>query len=235
MVTLEALQKELLSKANTQKAAVMQQYFKTGEGEYGAGDLFLGISVPIQRAIARRYTELPLTELKKMFASRTHEFRFTCLEILVAKYEKADDSLKEKIFNFYLRNRQYVNNWDLVDTSVEYIVGDYLFGYDTSVLYDMARSKNIWDRRMAIMATFTFIKKHTFADALKIAALLIGDEHDLIHKAVGWMLREIGKRSLEVEEKFLAKHYKKMPRTMLHYAIERFPQQQRQKYLRGLI
>ena len=157
------------------------------------------------------------------------------LLILIIKYRKADALGKREIFNFYLKNRKNINNWDLVDLSAAYIVGNYLLEKDKSILYKLARSNNVWERRIAIMSTFEFIKNGEFEDTLKISELLINDKHDLIHKAVGWMLRETGKRHMLTEEKFLKKHYKKMPRTMLRYAIERFPECKRQSYLKGSI
>ena len=232
---LNQIKEDLLKLKNPEKAEILSRFFKTGKGQYGEGDIFLGITVPEQRKVAKQYPELPLTDLKKLLSNKIHEYRLISLLILIIKYRKADALGKREIFNFYLKNRKNINNWDLVDLSAAYIVGNYLLEKDKSILYKLARSNNVWERRIAIMSTFEFIKNGEFEDTLKISELLINDKHDLIHKAVGWMLREIGKRHMLTEEKFLKKHYKKMPRTMLRYAIERFPECKRQSYLKGSI
>ena len=231
---LNQLKKDLKKLANPEKAGILQRFFKTGKGEYGEGDLFLGITVPEQRKIAKKYSELPLKETQKLLSGKIHEQRLTALLILVIKYKKADDTDKKKISHFYIKNFKHINNWDLVDLSSEKILGDYLLEKDKSLLYRLARSKNLWERRIAVITTFAFIRNNRFDDTLKISGLLLNDRHDLIHKAVGWMLREIGKRDQEVEEKFLKKHYRKMPRTMLRYAIEKFDEKKRQFYLKKL-
>ena len=230
-VTLDNLKRDLNVLADPKRARASQRFFKTGPGEYAEGDRFLGITVPAQRKVAHAYIALKLPAVGKLLRSPIHEHRFVALEILVAKYERGDLREKGRVFNFYLRHKAYVNNWDLVDTSAEYIPGDYLFGKKKEVLFTLARSKNIWQRRMAIVATFCFIKKGRFGETLKISKILLADEHDLIHKAVGWMLREVGKRSLETELQFLDVYYRRMPRTMLRYAIERFPEKKRKHYL----
>src|SRR3989338_2364945 len=231
MTQLDAILRELESRKNPVKAKFHSGYFKTGKGEYGAGDTFLGITVPEQRRIARAYIDLAITDVKKMLESKVHEHRFTALEILVAKYKKSTDKEKKKIVNFYLKNRKYINNWDLVDTSARFILGDFLLDKDKSVLYKLAKSKRVWDRRIAIISTHRFIYEEKFENTLRIAKILNDDTHDLIHKAVGWMLREVGNKSLETEEKFLKKCAKNMPRTMLRYAIEKFPPGKRNFYL----
>jgi 3-methyladenine DNA glycosylase AlkD len=229
---LNQLKKDLKKLANPEKAGILQRFFKTGKGEYGEGDLFLGITVPEQRKIAKKYSELPLKETQKLLSGKIHEHRLTALLILVIKYKKADDTDKKRISHFYIKNFKHINNWDLVDLSSEKILGEYLLEKDKSLLYRLAKSKNLWERRIAVITTFAFIRNNRFDDTLKISGLLLNDRHDLIHKAVGWMLREIGKRDQEVEEKFLKKHYRKMPRTMLRYAIEKFDEKKRQFYLK---
>ena len=234
---LNTFKKELGKLKNPEKAKKLGRYFKTGKGEYADGDNFLGIIVPEQRKVAKKY-DLSLDELQKLLSSKIHEYRLTALFILVDKYKKADEKLKKVIVDFYLRNTKNINNWDLVDLSAPNILGDFLSSKhfmqspdkDRNILYKLAKG-HLWEKRIAILATFAFIRKNDFSDSLKIAEILLKDKHDLIHKAVGWMLREIGKRNQDVEEKFLKKHYKHMPRTMLRYAIEKFSEKQRQFYL----
>jgi 3-methyladenine DNA glycosylase AlkD len=213
------------------RAKNLSWFFKTGKGQYGEGDIFLGIPVPEQRKIAKKYISLSLNDLQELLSSKIHEHRFTALLILVSKYRKAEESLKEKIFYFILKNTENINNWDLVDLSAPRIIGDYLLNRERSILYKLAKSASLWERRVSILSTFKFIDKDDFKDALKISELLLHDEHDLIHKAVGWALREIGKRDQNLEERFLNKHYLYMPRTMLRYAIEKFDEKKRQNYL----
>ncbi|MCR4283958.1 MAG: DNA alkylation repair protein [Parcubacteria group bacterium] len=230
---LKKLKKDLRNKADSDKAKVLQGFFKTGVGQYGEGDVFLGVTVPESRKIAVRYEKLSFPEISELLKSKIHEERFVALLVLVHNFKEGDEGEMKKIFNFYLKNTRFINNWDLVDLSADKIVGAYLSNMkDREVLHKLAKSKNLWERRIAIVATFNFIKNDEFRDTLKIAEILLEDDHDLIHKAVGWMLREAGKRSLESEESFLRKHYKKMPRTMLRYAIERFPEKKRQAYLK---
>ena len=226
------IKKELKKFSNKNQADILQRFFKTGPGEYGEGDIFLGIKVPEIRKIVRKYyNEISLEETIKLIQSKIHEIRLTGVLILVAKYKKANKAEKKKIFNLYLKNYKYINNWDLVDLSAPNIVGNYLLDKNREILFTLAKSNNLWKKRISILATFTFIRNNQFDDTLKISKILLQDDHDLIHKAVGWMLREVGKRDQAVEEKFLKKHYKQMPRTMLRYAIEKFPEPLRKSYL----
>ena len=229
----ELLVKELGDLEDPKQAKLLQRFFKTGKGEYGEGDIFAGIKVPVSRKIANQFIDLNFVDLQKVIQSKIHEERLITLLILVAKYKKVDKEEREKIFNFYLKNIRFVNNWDLVDLSAEKIIGAYLIDKDKRLLFDLVKSNNVWERRIAIMSTFYFIKANQFAAALKISELLLKDKHDLIHKAVGWMLREIGKKDIQAEVIFLQKHYKKMPRTMLRYAIEKFPEKKRLDYIKG--
>ncbi len=230
-MSLEKLKADLLKVANTEKAKILSKFFKTGKGEYADGDKFLGITVPVQRKIARKYLNLSLSDIKTLLSSKYHEHRFTGLIILCSQYKKSAQNEKEKIFHFYLENLTYVNNWDLVDISAPAIIGDYLLGKECAILYKLASSESLWERRIAILSTFTFIKNNQFDDTFRIAEILLKDKNDLIHKAVGWMLREIGKRNKEIEEQFLKEHYQHMPRTMLRYAIEKFSEKERKEYL----
>jgi len=227
MPTLTALKTELQQLADPIQQANLQRFFKTGRGEYGEGDIFFGIKVPLQRKVAKKYQGLPLSDLQKLLNSNIHEYRFTALVLLTHKYNYD----KKNIFEFYLQNSKRINNWDLVDTSAPKIVGDYLLDKPRKILYQLAKSTNLWERRIAIIATMTFIKNQDFTDTLNIAEILLNDQHDLIHKAVGWMLREVGKQEQTVEETFLNKHYQQMPRTMLRYAIEKFTEEKRKFYL----
>jgi 3-methyladenine DNA glycosylase AlkD len=232
MQTARSFQRELRGKADPDKATALRRYFKTGPGEYGEGDTFLGIPVPVQRNIAKRYAALSLPELGTMLMSKVHEYRFSALEALVAKYEAGDLKERRQVARFYLAHARFVNNWDLVDTSASYILGKYLFTTgETRILRRLARSKNLWERRISIIATHHFIKNDSFEISLEIAAMLRNDPHDLIHKAVGWTLREVGKRSPLSEKEFLRMHASQMPRTMLRYAIELFPKGIRANYL----
>lgn len=226
------LQKDLEKLANPQKAKVLARFFKTGKGEYGEGDQFLGVIVPKQRQLVEKYyQDLSLADLQKLLQTKIHEYRLTALLILVKQYKKAQGEEKKKIFAFYLKNTKNINNWDLIDLTAPQIVGESLAETGREVLYQLAKSDDLWERRIAIMSTFAFIRNNDFADTLKIAEILLTDKHDLIHKAVGWMLREIGKRDQKREELFLKKHSKMMPRTMLRYAIEKFSQKKRESYL----
>ncbi|MDD5152959.1 MAG: DNA alkylation repair protein [Candidatus Pacebacteria bacterium] len=234
-MTASDVEKELRGIANREKAGLLGRYFKTGVGGYAEGDKFLGIMVPLQRNIAKKYSELPLGEIKKLLASDIHEFRFTALKILVLKYEKASEKDKARIVAFYLKNRKNINNWDLVDTSAPYILGGWLINNDRAVLYELVKSKNIWDRRIAIVSTAFLIRNNDFKDTLSLSKILLNDKHDLIHKAVGWMLREVGKRSEATLVKFLNENCAVMPRTMLRYSIEKFPKTKQKTYLSGKI
>ncbi|MEL7835143.1 DNA alkylation repair protein [Fodinibius sp. Rm-B-1B1-1] len=225
------VQEALREIADPEIAEHSQRFFKTGPGEYGEDDKFLGIRVPNIRKVAQRFKQLSLGETELLLHSDYHEECLCALIILVNRAKKANSKVKKEIFELYLSNLKYINNWDLVDTSAEHIVGTYLSDNDRSILYQLAKSENLWERRIAIISTFHFIKNDDFEDTLNIAKLLLNDEHDLIHKAVGWMLREVGKRDINVEERFLNQYIKLMPRTMLRYAIEKFPEEKRQHYL----
>ncbi len=234
MAKANELIKELDSLKNPQKAKILAWFFKTGKGQYGEGDIFLGLTVPLQRSVARKYyKDLPLPEIKKFLQSKIHEHRFTALEILVMKFEAAAEPEKKQIFNFYLLNSTRVNNWDLVDTSAPYIVGEYLTDRPRQILHKLTRSENLWQRRIAIVATYAFIRRDDFYETLQIAKILLPDSHDLIHKAVGWMLREVGKRDSQVLRDFLRQNYAQIPRVTLRYAIEKFSVAERKKYLAG--
>jgi 3-methyladenine DNA glycosylase AlkD len=233
MSILENLLTDLKKLKNPPKAKILAGFFKTGKGEYGAGDVFWGITVPKQREVVQRYfLEVSFFYLGYLLKQKVHELRFSALAILVLKYQKGDAKEKARVAKFYLKNLRGINNWDLVDLSAPQILGDYFLEKDKAVLYELAKSKNLWERRIAIVATFGFIKKGEYADTLKIAEMLLNDPHDLIHKAVGWMIREVGKRDKKVERRFLNRFAKKMPRTALRYAIERFSPQERARYLR---
>lgn len=233
--TASAARAELRRFANPAKAAFFPRFFKTGPGEYGEGDKFLGLTVPQTRGVAKAFVALPLDEIRKLLASQIHEERLLALIILTERYDQAGKAERAKIFRFYMLNRKHVNNWDLVDSSAHQIVGAQLEAGDHSLLDRLAKSKVLWDRRIAMVATYHGIRQRRFEHALRVALLLLRDEHDLIHKAVGWMLREVGKRDEEVLVNFLAETYQNMPRTMLRYAIERFPEVTRQRYLKGKV
>lgn len=229
---LKDLIKDIYKLKNTKKAKLLQKFFKTGKGEYGEGDIFLGINVPKQREIAKKYKYLTLNNIQKLLSNKIHEFRLVGLMILTDQYEKGLKKDKETIVNFYLKNTENINNWDLVDLSSYKILGDYLLDKNKNLLYKLAQSKNLWEKRIAIISTYTFIKNSEFVDFIKIANILIKDKHDLIQKAVGWMLREVGKKDIKVLYKFLDKHYDTMPRTTLRYAIERLDKKKRQFYMK---
>jgi 3-methyladenine DNA glycosylase AlkD len=228
---------ELREESNPEKAKLYRRFFKTGKGEYGEGDIFIGLTMPQQRSITKRYIELSFQDLQKLLDSKVHEHRMSALIILVNKYKKTKKDFFEKrrIYEFYMKNSQNINNWDLVDISCPHIVGDFLSREGTETLKILAKSDNLWERRIAIVSTHALIKKRILGETLAIADILINDEQDLIHKAVGWMLREVGKKNIEVLEIFLKQRYKTMPRTMLRYSIEKFPEEKRRKYLKGEI
>ncbi|REL33241.1 DNA alkylation repair protein [Rhodohalobacter sp. SW132] len=232
-MTATIIQKELRELADPKVAEHSARFFKTGKGEYGEGDVFHGIRVPKQRKIAKKYRDLPLNEVQTLLQSDYHEERLTALLILVYRFPKTDPDLQKKIYSFYLSSTDRINNWDLVDSSAPKIVGAWLLNRSRNILFELAKSDNIWERRIAIMATFYFIKQNDFEDTLKIAELLLDDPHDLIHKATGWMLREIGKQNEPLLESFLKPRYGNMPRTMLRYAIEKLPKNKRKAYLKG--
>ena len=229
---IEDIKEEFQKLKNPEHAVQLQRYFKTGKGEYGEGDIFLGLRVPVIRKTARKYKTISLEIAVKFLHSPFHEERLFALLVMIEMLKKANGIDKEKIYNLYLNNTEYINNWDLVDLSAGKIIGSYLFDRSREPLYLLAKSKYIWERRIAIISTSYFISKNDFEDTLNIAEVLLQDKEDLIQKAVGWMLREVGKRDLETEKRFLKIHYKLMPRTMLRYAIERFPEAKRQIYLK---
>ena len=226
------IQNELRALGDERIAKQSHRFFKTGKGQYGEGDQFLGIRVPVLRRLARKYRGTPIDELLGLLRSEFHEERLLSLLMFVDLFQRVSETRKT-IYTLYLDHTRYVNNWDLVDSSAEHIVGAYLRERDRKPIYNLSHSEILWERRVAIMSTFHFIKQDEFIDVLRISAALLEDAEDLIHKAVGWMLREIGKRDIGVEEDFLRKHYRKMPRTMLRYAIEKFPEERRQDYLKG--
>ena len=222
------LKKELAAAADPERARNLAWYFKTGKGQYGHGDRFIGLTVPTLRRIAHGYVHLPLTDVAKLLASPIHEHRSAALEILVAQYDRQKSNA---IFDFYLKHTKFVNNWDLVDGSAPYIAGQHLLTRPRKILYRLAKSRNLWERRIAIVSTSAFIRTGEIEDTFAIAKLLLADDHDLIHKAVGWMLREAGKHSAPALLRFLKENYSALPRTTLRYAIERFPAPQRKRLL----
>ena len=232
---LDNLKTELQKSANIEKAKILQGFFKTGKGEYAEGDIFLGVTVPETRKIAKKYAELPFEDITELLKSKIHEERLTALLLIIEKYKKSDNTEKENIIKFYLNNTKYINNWDLVDLSAHQLLGSFIENKDKSIIFKLAKSENLWKRRIAIIATYHFIKNRHYELTFKIAEILLEDKHDLIQKAVGWMLREVGKREQNAEEDFLKQHYKKMPRTMLRYSIERFDTKKRNNYLKGKI
>jgi 3-methyladenine DNA glycosylase AlkD len=229
--TLGALRRDLRAEADTDDAVHLQRFFKTGPGQYGEGDRFLGIRVPVLRRLAREYRTLPADNALTLLRSRWHEERLLGLILLVGIYQRGAGGEKQAVYDAYLAHTRHINNWDLVDASAEHIVGPHVSPDDLDVLERLAHSPDLWERRIAMLATFHWIKQGQFAPALRIATLLLDDRHDLIHKAVGWMLREIGKRDRAVEKAFLGEHCRVMPRTALRYAIEHFPEAERRRYL----
>jgi 3-methyladenine DNA glycosylase AlkD len=223
--------KDLQKYANSEKAKLLSRFFKTGKGEYGEGDVFIGVVVPQQRLVAKKYKTADLKTVEQLLHSKIHEHRLTALLILTYQLKKADEIKRKQFFDFYLKNTQYINNWDLVDLSCRDIIGEYLLDKDRKIIYQLARSKNLWERRIAIISTFAFIRKNQLQDTLRVSKILLNDKHDLIHKAVGWALRELGKKDEKLLEEFLNKNIKSMPRTMLRYAIEKFSEDKRRKYL----
>ncbi len=234
-MNLNELEKAMAEAADSDIADHSKRFFKTGPGEYGEGDRFMGIRVPVLRSLAKKCRNFSFADMTKLLKSPWHEKRLLSLLILVNRFERADEAEQRRIVTLYLKNTSYINNWDLVDTSAPKILGAWLMHRDKSRLYQMANSEDLWQRRIAIMATLYFIKQEEFDHALRLSEILLSDEHDLIQKAVGWMLREVGNRDGQAERRFLKRHYKKMPRTMLRYAIEKFPEQERQRYLHGTI
>jgi 3-methyladenine DNA glycosylase AlkD len=234
-MTARRVQTRLRSLADPGFAAVSTRFFKTGPGEYGDGDVFIGVRVPAIRKVAKEFKGLHLPEVESLLHSEIHEERLFALVILVLQFEKGNDATRKRIYDLYLANTQHINNWDLVDLSAPQIVGGYLESRSRKPLYRLAKSSSLWERRICILATFHFIRQGDFADTLTIAESQLGDQEDLIHKAVGWMLREVGKRDLATLEGFLGKHCRAMPRTTLRYAIERFSEEKRLGYLNGTI
>lgn len=237
-ITLLNLQKELRGMADSQRSQLLGRYFKCGKGEYGEGDIFLGgIITAIQTSLAKKYKGLPLKDIQKLIRSKYHEERNVALGILKQHFLKADKKEKKEIYDFYLVNTKHINNWDLVDMTAPRIMGPYLLENpkEIKILTKLAKSKSLWERRISIMSTFAFIDEGKFEKTFEIAEMLLKDKEDLIHKAVGWALREVGKKDRKVEEQFLKKHYKEIPRTALRYAIEKFPETLRKKYLKGNI
>jgi 3-methyladenine DNA glycosylase AlkD len=232
MIDFRDVKKDLMNVAEFERVEVLKWFFKTGKGDYGEGDVFIGIVVPNIRKIAKKYSNLYFEDIKELLYSKIHEERLCTLLILVEQFEKGNEEDKKKIFNFYIKNVRQANNWDLVDLSAPKIVGEYLQTKPKDILYKFAESKNLWERRVSIISTFAFIKKMSFKDTLKISKILLKDEHDLIRKAVGWMLREMGKRKMSVLEDFLVRNHKNMSRTTLRYAIEKFPEEKRQFWLK---
>jgi 3-methyladenine DNA glycosylase AlkD len=231
---VDSVQKELKKYINPEKKEIYPKFFKTGKGEYGYGDIFWGITVPNIRSVAKKfYKEVSLNDVRMLISNEVHEVRLLGYIVLVYKYEKADRDGKEKIYNFYLNNLYGVNNWDIVDLSCYKILGDYLLTCLNKryILYQLANSKNMWEQRIAIVSTYALIKNNDFNDTLQIAKILLNHKHDLIHKAVGWMLREVGKRDIELLREFLNSNIKKMPRTTLRYALEKMDEKERKGYL----
>ena len=227
---LSQIKKELKSKANSEKAKILQGFFKTGKGEYGEGDIFLGVTVPETRKLAIKYKDISLPQVKELIESPIHEERLIGVLILVQKYRETNDN---KIVQFYKQHNKKINNWDLVDLSADKIIGKYYFNNKGKIteLYSLASSDNLWERRTSIISTYYFIKNNQFSHTIAISKILLNDKHDLIQKAVGWMLREVGKRNIIALKQFLDKYSKTMPRTMLRYSIEKLPEDKRKEYL----
>ncbi|MDJ0955695.1 MAG: DNA alkylation repair protein [Arenicellales bacterium] len=234
--TAAAVQRELSDLGDTDIARHSKRFFKTGKGEYGEGDCFLGVRVPVLRRLSKQHRRLPLFEAEKLLTSQFHEGRLLAIFILIEHYKLAQtEEEREQIFKLCLKNIKHINNWDLVDSCAPHIFGAYLISKNKQLLFNLAGSNSLWERRIAIMSCLSFIRQHRFSIALKVSKILLHDKEDLIHKAVGWMLREIGNRDIKVEETFLNKYYSDMPRTTLRYAIEKFPQHKRRRYLAGHI
>lgn len=231
MSNSKSIIKELIALRDPTKASVLMRFFKTGPGEYGEGDVFWGITMPRLRVVAKNNINTKIENLESLLKSKIHEQRMTALLILTYKYKTSSEKERKTIYDYYLKNTKAINNWDLVDVTCSQIVGEYLVDKPRAILYKLAKSNCLWERRIAIVATFSFIRREDHIDTLGIARILLEDKHDLIHKAVGWMIREVGKRDRKVEEIFLDKYYSSMSRTTLRYAIERFPEKLRKEYL----
>ena len=235
MTTAADLRAAIRKQANPDIAEHSARFFKSGKGEYGEGDRFHGVRVPVVRGLVKKYRDAPMRSVLSLLRSQWHEERLFAVLLLAEQYKRGDTDTRQKVFDAYVGNREYINNWDIVDSSAHKIVGPHLQDESRQLLYDLAASASLWDRRIAMMATYHYIKQRDFDDALRLAAILRDDEEDLIHKVVGWMLREVGNLHRPTEETFLKKHYSKMPRTMLRYAIEKFPEQRRKAYLNGTV
>lgn len=229
---LKEILDELEKLEDSATASILQKFFKTGPGDYGEGDRFRGIRVPVLRKFAKKYQKLELSDNLSLLRSPFHEDRLLALLILIRVFCRSDPATREQVYELYLGNTHFINNWDLVDLSAEHIVGAFLRDKERDPLYRLARSTSLWERRIAVLATFNYVKCGQFEETFRIAEMLLRDKEDLLHKAVGWMLRETGKRDLGAEQAFLNIHYQQMPRTMLRYAIERFPEDKRLEYLR---
>jgi len=234
IMTADHIRKEIESLSNPEKAKILQRFFKTGPGEYGDGDLFLGIQMPYIRQLVKLNNKTPLSEIQALITDPVHEVRMAGALLLVECFKRSDQSGKKDCFDFYIAHAKKINNWDLVDLTCHHIVGAWLWDKDRTPLYQLAQSQNLWEQRISMISTFYFLRKNDFTDTLELAKLLLNHKHDLIHKAVGWMLREVGKRNQDVETDFLEQdnRYLKMPRTMLRYAIEKYPEDQRLGFLR---
>ena len=232
MSTHEQVKAELERLSNPEHAMKLQGFFKTGKGEYGEGDVFIGVRVPDQRRIAKKHRNTPLNDAMELLRSEIHEHRLTALFILTEQFSRGDEETRQRIVELYLGNTAHVNNWDLVDSSAHKILGEWLVDKPRDVLYELAGSESLWERRISIISTFAFIDRGDLADAIALAGALVDDRHDLIHKASGWALREVGKKDQAALEEFLSEHYETMPRTMLRYAIERLPEERRRFYMR---
>ncbi|MDC1529288.1 DNA alkylation repair protein [Gammaproteobacteria bacterium] len=235
VTTSRSVVRALKQSASIKDATAASRFIKTGKGRYGEGDSFLGIRMPVLRQRANEFKDLSRSETSNLLKSKFHEARITALLIMVLQFQHGDEKVQARIVQLYLNNTLYVNGWDLVDCSAHLILGPWLMRRDKGILSTLARSESLWERRIAIMSTFHFIRQQHFSPTLKIARLLLKDNEDLIHKAVGWMLREVGNRDRNTEEEFLRKYYRNMPRTMLRYAIEKFPEARRQQYLNGTV
>ena len=229
------IRKEIRALADKRIAEHSQRFFRTAKGEYGEGEKFLGIRVPVIRAQVRRHRDASMKALIVLLKSPWHEERLFAVLALADRFKRGDAASRRETFTAYVEHRRYVNNWDLVDGSSHIIIGGWLENRSRRLLYKLARSQVLWDRRIAIMSTYHFIKNEDFDDTLALAEILLNDEHDLIHKATGWMLREVGNRDRPTEDGFLNEHYRKMPRTMLRYAIEKYPERTRRAYLKGTV
>lgn len=234
-MTAATIEQQLLALASEEKARVLSSFFQTKEGQYADGDLFLGVTVPQTRAVVAGYTALPLSQVTQLLQSKYHECRFAALVILINKFEHGDEAEQQTIYNFYLQHTAYINNWDLVDVSCHKIVGVWLLDRDRTKLYDLAKSSWLWDQRIAIVSTWTFIRQHQFEDTLRLSEYFLTHPHHLLHKACGWMLREVGKRDRDTLIAFLDKFATHMPRVMLRYSIEKLSEEERKSYLRGRI